>query len=288
MKSMTGFGYQEYTDQENQIVISLKSYNNKYLDIFTSIPQPFLQLEPRVRDYLNSRIYRGRVEFSLTLRELQEDTEFILDRKAVENSMKGLTGLVEAAGLNEQIHLSHLLRIEGLLKPCKTRDIEALWIKILPLLDKVFADFDTSRLIEGDKTKEDIERQAGILLEGIEFIESKADALEDYFKKTIRERFTEVLGDLVDENRILAETAVLLVKYAINEEIVRLKSHLKQLMSSLADQQPNGKSLDFLCQEMGREVNTVGSKSCLLEINQRVIQMKEALERIREQVRNVE
>lgn len=288
MKSMTGFGYSEYTDQESQIIISLKSYNNKYLDIVTYIPQPFIQLEPKVREFLNERVYRGRVEFSLTLRELSEATDFILDKGLAEKAMKTLKELVDLTGLEDTIHLSHLLRIEGLLKPYKTRDIDQLWEKIRPVLEKVFTDFERSRMLEGEKTKEDIVRQAEFLKEAVAFIEDKASLLEDYFKKTIRDRFVEILGDLVDESRILSETAVLLVKYSINEEIVRLKSHLEQMSSTISNPEPKGKALDFLCQELGREINTLGSKSSLLEISQKVILMKEALERIREQVRNVE
>lgn len=288
MKSMTGFGYQEYSDETVQITVSLKAYNNKYLDIFTNIPQPFIQLEPRVREYLSQRVGRGRVEFSLSLRELQEDTEIILDKKVVESAVKTLRELMRTAGITEELHLSHLLRMEGILKPSKTRNIDLLWEKILPRLEMAFEDFEKTRVLEGKKTREDIEKQLGIIEESVLFIEGRAGSLEEHFTRTIRDRFTEVMGDLAEESRILAETALLLVRYSINEELVRMKSHIHQFRTSLRENRSVGKGLDFLCQELNREINTIGSKNLLLEVSQRVVQVKEALENIREQVRNVE
>ncbi len=288
MKSMTGFGYREYQDDRIQISVTLKSYNNKYLDIFATVPPAFSQLEPEIREFLNARIARGRVECYIQIRELRETTDIQLDREAAASYVKILRELAELSGLPGEVHLSHLLRMEGIFRQNKIRDIDRVRDTLLPLLGEAFAQYDGSRAAEGEKTRVDIEKQLSILEDAVGFIEGKADAMEAVFAETLRDRFREVCGDLVDQQRIFAETAVLLVKYTINEEIVRMKSHLGQFRRAVACGEPVGKGLDFLCQELSREINTIGSKSVSLEVSQRVLQMKEALERIREQARNVE
>ncbi len=288
MKSMTGFGYREYQDETIQLSITLKSYNNKYLDIFATVPQSCGQLEPEIREYLNERIARGRVECYLQIRELKETVDIQLDRDAVAMYVKTLREIVDIAGLSEEIHLSHLLRMDGLFRQNRLRDIDQIRARVFPVLEETFAAYEESRKLEGVKTRADIEKQLSTIGDAVNLIEEKAGEMEATFMETLRERFREVCGNVVDEQRVLTETAVLLVKYTINEEIVRMKSHLGQFGSAIAAEGPVGKGLDFLCQELGREINTIGSKSVLLEINQKVLQVKEALERIREQVRNVE
>jgi len=288
MKSMTGFGYGERRNENIQVSIDLKSYNNRYLDISVNVP-PFLgPLEPVIRAYLSERVLRGRVEMYVKVRELSDGVDIILDRNSIDKYVQALTDLRSAAGLSDEIRLSHLLKMEGILTVEKNRDIEAYWQLIEPLLAEVFAEFDQSRVREGEATQKDIMLQLERVDTALNEIEKYAPQLEAQIKNNIAGRFREMLGDNVDEQRMYAETAVLLVKYSINEEMARIRSHVDSFKTTAGSDRAVGKKLDFVCQEMNREINTTGSKSVIMEINQSVIEVKDALENIREQLRNVE
>jgi len=288
MKSMTGYGYSEYQDEKIHFILEMKSYNNRYLDIIINQPVFLNALEPEIRKYISDNAERGRVEIYLKVRELEEDIVFHLDKTAAASYAETLRGLTDAAGLDEDINLSHLLSFEGILKTEKKRDIEEYWTKISPLLEDCFAQWDESRQKEGVETSADIKSNLSVIYDAIELFKSKAGEMEDNIKNNIRAKFAEVLGDDIGEQRVLAETAVLLVKYSINEEIVRLKGHLDSFSAATESGGAVGKKLDFICQEVNREVNTIGSKSVILELNQKVVEVKDALENIREQLRNVE
>jgi uncharacterized protein (TIGR00255 family) len=156
-------------------------------------------------------------------------------------------------------------------------------------LDKALIDFRSSKEREGEATRQDLLRLGARLAEGLDAVEANAGTLETKLKENLLNRFDELLGNKgYDENRFLQEVAMLLSKYSVNEEIVRLRTHIEAFTELLASTDPVGKRLDFLCQEMNREINTIGSKSILVEINQQVVSMKDNLENIREQVRNIE
>lgn len=288
MKSMTGYGYREEVGESSILGVELKAYNNRYLDINVNVPPSFGPLEPRIRDFVSSRVARGRVEVYVKARGVAEETTVVLDRENVAAYVSAITALRDAAGLDDQIRLSDLLRLEGILRLEKSPDLESSWIALEPVLAAAFAEFDRAREAEGETTRVDIERQIDRIRMAAEKIESYAPSLEDRIKSQIRERFQEVLGNEVDENRIYAETAVLLVKYSINEELVRLRAHLGAAADLLQSEEPVGKRLDFTCQELNREINTIGSKSVIGDVNQAVVEAKDALENIREQLRNVE
>jgi uncharacterized protein (TIGR00255 family) len=152
----------------------------------------------------------------------------------------------------------------------------------------VFVEFDATRAAEGRRTTEDILKSAGAIRESLSIIEAQVPEIERRIKTALRERFRELLGEGVDESRILAETAVQLMRSDINEEVQRMKAHLESLDQALSAPGPQGKRLDFVCQELGREINTIGSKTMVLEIDRAVISVKDGLEKIREQLRNVE
>jgi uncharacterized protein (TIGR00255 family) len=193
----------------------------------------------------------------------------------------------ELSGVKDEISLSQLLRAEGVLN----RDSEldpALFDKyVFPLLEKVYGEYDATCLREGENTKADILRQLAVIEDNVKAVENQAGRFEELLRKNVYDRFQQLLGDAVDESRVYAETAVLLVKYTINEELVRLKSHLEAFHVALDSDEPVGKKLDFICQELNREINTIGSKSMMVEVDRAVVTLKDALENIREQVRNV-
>ena len=288
MKSMTGYGYAEHRDRQVHLVLELKSYNNRYLDISMSLPPSLSRLEPRVREYLGSRIARGRVELFVRVTDLDEAMEVMIDRKVVENYVRVLSELAETAGIPPEIKIDHLLSLEGVLKTERNPDVEAYWQLLEPHLGALLADFEATRAREGDTTRADIVSNLDVVSRSIATIDGYSAELETQIKNNLKVRFLEMMGDGVDETRIMSETAVMLVKSAIAEEIVRIRSHLDHFREVMGQDQPVGKKLDFICQELGREINTIGSKSAIMEVNQAVIDVKDALEKIREQLRNVE
>ncbi len=288
MTSMTGFGHGESRDAKLQIVLEIRSYNNRFLELAISLPYSLKQLEPRAREFLSSRIQRGKVEFYLSLIELEEDMEVLVDNERVRTYMAAIEQLRKTTGIREKPGLSDLIGLDGVLKTVSRKDPEELWTSVTPLLEKVFSDFEKSRQIEGRRTEEDIRKNAGEIRSRLAVIEARVPDIETRIREGLRERFRELLDDGVDESRVLAETAVQLMRYDINEEVQRMKAHLETLFEALSQSGPQGKRLDFVCQELGREINTIGSKSIALEIDQAVIAVKDSLEKIREQLRNVE
>lgn len=294
MRSMTGFGFAEARSERVHIGIELKSYNNRYLDLGVNLPAAFSPLEPRLREYLSARIARGRVELSVRVVEYHEEVSVLVDRNAVRSYAKALRELAREAAVSTDIELTHLLMMEeiiasnGLLKVDRSPEIEPTWTLIEPLLERVFGDYDRSRLNEGRQTERDILSHLSRVEGSTTRIKGHAGELESLIKKNLKERFEELLGDGYDESRVLAETAVQLVRSTIAEEINRIETHLASFRAALESDEPVAKRLDFLCQELGREINTIGSKSTILEVNQAVIEVKDSLENIREQLRNVE
>ena len=288
MKSMTGFGFSDYQDDQLRISLDLKSYNNRYLDISVSMP-PFLNaLEPKIRELITGRVQRGRVEVYIKIRELTEAVTVHLDKPVVESYMKVLEELTAIARLDEKPRLSDLLAMEGLLKTDKQRDLEFYWNHVENRFSEAFQEFEKSRIREGAQTEADIRDILAGIEKNVAVLEKHAPELERHIVETLKDRFEQLMGDDYDESRVLAETAVLLVKYDVNEEIMRMKSHLQTFRQIADGDAPVGKKLDFLCQELNREINTIGSKSTILEVNQSVIEVKDSIEKIREQLRNVE
>jgi uncharacterized protein (TIGR00255 family) len=287
MKSMTGFGYGEYRDESRQITLSLKAYNNRYLDVLVYLPPPLVALEQRFRDFLAARVQRGRVELSVKLSLIGGDRA-LPDTETVRSHVAALRQLAAAAGVRGRVRLSHLLRLEGLFRSEPSFDLEDVWQAVQPTLEAVTGDFESMRVREGENTRRDISGLLEAIADQIRAVEARAGVMEERIRETLRERFREVAGDAVEENRLLAETAVVLVKADVHEEINRLGSHVGHFRSFLEEDGPVGKKLDFLCQEMNREFNTIGAKSVLPEVDRSVVLLKDNLEKIREQLRNVE
>jgi uncharacterized protein (TIGR00255 family) len=288
MKSMTGFGYSEYQDDNMHITVEIKAYNNRYLDVLVNLPSYLSPLEPRVRSYINDGVARGRVEVTVKVRELREDIDVILDEKAAGSYIRTLKQLAATAGVDEAMYLSRLADMDGVLKLEKNRDIDTFWEFVHLRLEEAFGQFQSSREQEGEQTKNDIKKLHGQLAAAGAEITKYAGEMESKLKENLVGRFQEMLEDQLDENRILAEIAVMLVKYGINEELTRLGGHLETFEREIESEGPCGKRLDFLCQELNREINTIGSKSIMMKVNELVVRMKDSTENIREQLRNIE
>jgi uncharacterized protein (TIGR00255 family) len=288
MKSMTGFAYREHRDERHKITITLKSYNNRFLDILIYLPSFLNPLEQKIREFLSKRISRGRVELYLKASELNQTAEISIDPVYVDTYVQALRRLADAAGIRDRIRLSHLMRIEGMLQAEQSLDLDTYWSDLQPLLESVFQEFDALRQAEGEATGKDIRELLGKIEADIEKIKAAAPQLEEKIKADLRSRFKDLLSNGVDENRILTETAVLLMKSNIHEELVRSRSHLQSFRRILGEPGPMGKKLDFICQELNREFNTVGAKNMLVEVDGAIVALKDHVEKIREQLRNVE
>lgn len=288
MRSMTGYGTSEYSNEKIRVTVDLKAYNNKYLDISINMPIWLGTLEGKIRETVKEKgILRGRVDLNIRLKELLEDVSISIDKTMVKEVVLGLNGVIKEAGISDTIKLDNIMAFDGVVKSEKKRDINEIWELLKPQVESCLDQFVLEKEREGTLLEKDIFSSLDIILAEVETVETFIPKIEDKIKNNFKEKFTEVLGHTIDENRILSELGILLVKYDVNEEVVRLKSHIENFRQS-SNEKPCGKKLDFICQEMNREINTIGSKSPIIEISQIVVNMKNHLEQIREQARNVE
>jgi uncharacterized protein (TIGR00255 family) len=285
---MTGYGYCENSGKDMIVSVEIKGHNSRFLDLAIFLPSWLSNLEPKIRDYIASRFSRGKVDISIRIKELQGDISISVNAAAAGSYYKAMEELAGALGISEKPSLALIIGLEGVLETEKSRDSEKYWLQIENLLICAANDFEADRIREGTHTREDILSYITELEDSCRIIETKVPELEASIKENLRTRFAEVLGDRIDENRILAETAVLLMKYTISEELSRLASHLQEFRHEAETNSVSGKKLDFLCQEINREINTIGSKTPILEVSRAVVNMKNALENIREQLRNIE
>ncbi|HKL85117.1 MAG TPA: YicC/YloC family endoribonuclease [Treponemataceae bacterium] len=288
MKSMTGYAYSEVADTDSTISVEMKSYNSRFLELSVNLPYWLSRLETRIREYAQKRILRGKVEISIRIREKSSKLQVTSDPEAARAYMGAVTEIADALGHTEIIPISLIIDQEGVLTSERSIDIEIYWNAILPILEKAFVDFEDSRLNEGKALKVDVIEMIDRIEEDTRVVSNWIPEMEKIFKENIKAKFEEMLGNNIDEQRVMQETAALLMKYTINEEVVRLRAHLTSLRKEIEENPAPGRKADFICQEINREVNTIGSKNQILEVGQSVIDAKDALENIREQMRNIE
>jgi uncharacterized protein (TIGR00255 family) len=297
MISMTGFAYREWAGEDISLSVEIKGYNNRFLEIYVNLPPWLSYMEPRVRALMGGICGRGKVEVSIRLREINAPLSVTVNANAAKAYVQALSGLASDLGIDPELSIPVLMGMEGVLDVDKKRDEERYWGFIEPVLHDAANAFQQERIREGNHTEEDILKSISDIESVLKTVESRVPEIENSIKENIKVRFKELIGEtaadgvasvLVDENRILAETAILLMKYTASAEISRLSSHLGEFRVETAKNTRPGKKLDFLCQEINREINTVGSKSAIIEVSRAVVEIKESLENIREQLRNVE
>ncbi|MDA3956919.1 YicC/YloC family endoribonuclease [Oceanispirochaeta sp.] len=288
MISMTGYGYKEFQNDKVRFSLEIKSYNNRYLDLILNLPNPLSPLEGQIRALVSSSLRRGRVEVYLKMKELEEDLSLTVDKTAVKAYADTLREIQSLAGIGGDISLSHILNMEGIIKTDKTRNLDELYGLIEPLFKDVLKQLILSRQTEGISTEKDILGQISFMEDCVNQVTTHAPRMQEQITNNLKEKFEEIVQGKADESRILAEIAIQVVRFDINEELQRLATHLEGFRNSAASSEPVGKKLDFLCQEINREVNTIGSKNTLVEIGRLVVDMKDSLEKVREQLKNVE
>jgi len=288
MVSMTGYAYREKTGQDFSVTVEIKGCNNRYLEIYVNLPPWLSMLETRVREKISSCCGRGKVEVFIRVREHNAPVNITINKNAAKAYFEAINDIAKELGINEKASLVTLLEMESVMEVEKNRDEERHWQEIEPLLNEAAKVFCHEREREGKHTEADILSSLEKIESSLKTVSSFAPVIEQTIKDNIKTRFAELLDNQVDENRVLAETAVLLLKHTISEEISRLVSHLDEFKKETEKNTRPGKKLDFLCQEINREINTIGSKSAIIEVSGEVVKMKETLENIREQLRNIE
>jgi uncharacterized protein (TIGR00255 family) len=288
MKSMTGFACREQQEKDCGFSVELRGYNSRFLEINAYLPPYLSSLENRMRELIAEVCIRGRVDLTVRCRETNAPFIVTVNTEAAAAYGRAARLLAEVLGIDEKPDIKTIMGMEGVLEIDRPRDEEHCWERILPPLKAALEAFDAEREREGRHTLEHILSQIAVIEDSLDQVCLHADGAEAAIKENLRGRFAELLGGKIDENRILAETAVLLMKCTIAEEISRIRSHLSEFRAEAEREAGPGKKLDFLCQELNREINTIGSKASQIEISRAVVNMKNALENVREQLRNVE
>ncbi len=288
MNSMTGYGYKEIMADSTQISVEIRSVNSRFLDLNINIPSFLNPLESRFRKLISENIIRGKVDVSIRVKDTNSTAKITADPQAAVLYRNAIAEIARALGQSEDIPLSLIIEQEGVLNITHEYDVECYWKKIEPVFTDVLNEFLADRKREGENLKKDLLAKLDKLDECAAFFKQWQPEMEKRFKENITAKFNELLGEHVDENKILEETASLMIKYTINEEIIRLHSHLAALRKELNENPVPGKRMDFICQEANREINTIGSKNQFTEVGAMVVNAKDALENIREQSKNVE
>jgi uncharacterized protein (TIGR00255 family) len=291
MKSMTGFAYTEKQADGRAVAVEIKSYNSRFLEMFINLSAALSPLEPRIRAIISERCKRGKID--VYIHETRHDAPFYVNVNA--EAVRAYLGAADAVksllprSARAELPLADILNLDGVMEIEKGRVCEeAAWEDIKDVFLETLQKFEAEREREGRHTEQNILSYLAVIEEQRDIIASFLPRVEQTIKDNIKSRFAELAADKVDENRVMAETALLLMKYTIAEEISRLSSHLSEFRAENARNRAAGKKLDFLSQEINREINTIGSKTPLIEASRAVVVMKDALENIREQLRNVE
>ena len=289
MNSMTGYSYNEELGENYSVSVEIKSVNSRFLDLSINLPSFLGRLESKFKELITSKIQRGKIDVFIRIKENNAPVTISVDEKMAKSYFNAISKVANTIGQTEKdIPLSLIISQEGVLTSQKEIDIDYYWNLILPIFEKAFEDFVVDRKREGENLKNDLLFQLDKIQKASEIFSEWQPKMENAFKESILKKFNELLADKVDEQRVMTEVAALMVKYTINEEIVRLKSHINALTKEIEENPIPGKRIDFICQEMNREINTIGSKNQFIEIAQEVINAKDALENIREQSKNIE
>lgn len=292
LKSMTACASVEKIEAKRRLSLEIRSYNHRFLDIILRTPHGFLPLEDRIKKKISAMVARGRVEIFLRLNEDAAESEaFEVDEAKARGYLKAVSELKKLTGQDIPVSLELLVQQGGLIKPVEaTPDWDAYWQVIEPALDAALGDFDAMRSTEGAALGADLKKRLAFLETGIKEIESASEGLIAHYRKRLKERIAMLVNDTVavDAGRIEQEAALLADRSDISEEVVRVKSHLNQFQAIIDGDEPAGRKLNFLLQELNREFNTIGSKTERAGVAQRIVDLKAELEKIREQVQNIE
>ena len=291
VRSMTGYGRFESDASGRNISVELKSVNHRYFEFSCRLPSSMGFLEEKLKSYVRSRVSRGKIDLYLSAEAREdEDCTVTVNTALAKGYAKALSELAEITGADGKVSPEALSRFQGVLSVRKAEtDEEAVWNEVLPVVEKAVDKFILMRKTEGQKLYEDVFSKTDNILRMVEIVEQKAPETVEKYRKRLEAKLAEVLEDKsVDEQRIITEAAIFADKIAVDEETVRLRSHIAQIRALLDSGEPVGRKLDFLVQEMNREANTLGSKAAAIEMTNASLALKVVIEQMREQIQNLE
>lgn len=291
IKSMTGYGRAAVTAGGREITVELRSVNNRYLDCTVKLPRMFSFAEDAVKRRVKEAISRGKVDVYITVTQTEStDVKVQLNRPVLEGYLSAMRTIAAEYGVQDDISVTALARLQDIfLVDRQEEDEEAAQKDILAAVDAALRKHTEMRCREGEAMEADLRSRAATILGLVADVEARSPETVREYRERLAAKMQEVLENTsIDESRILTEAAVFADKIAVDEETVRLHSHLSQLRDMLRGDEPVGRKLDFLIQEINRECNTIGSKCSDLTITQDVVNMKAEVEKIREQVQNIE
>lgn len=291
--SMTGFGRGEFSSGVFDVTVEMRAVNNRYCDIVVKMPKKLTVFEERIKSKVKSELSRGRVDVYINLEETSHDNYAVkANYEILDRFVEVYRSISERYDLKDDVSLALLSRVQdGIEVSYEDRDEAEFWNAIEPALTDALKHLMEMRSIEGEQLKIDVLQKIANIKENLEKLSEYAPLIVSTYRKKITDRIEELLSDMnaeIDASRIANEIAIFSDKTNINEEIVRIHSHLEQIERILETDVPVGRKLDFLIQELNREVNTIGSKSPDSEISTLVIELKSDLEQIREQIQNIE
>lgn len=290
LKSMTGFGRSERLIDGYLIKVQLKSVNHRYSDFTIKLPRYYSFLEDKIRNAALLGISRGKVEIIVNIEQKEsDDREITLNRPVAEGYIKALSELSEL-GVDNDLSVSSMSRLPDIFNiEYKEIDEEMIASMVLDVFDDALSAFNAMRSDEGERLGISLKEHLGALLSEAEIIEKLSPKCVAEYRARLKGKIEEVLADkMIDESRVITEAAIFADKIAVDEELVRLRSHVTAFEKTMKANEPVGKKLDFIVQEMNREANTTGSKCNNAEITSHVVEMKSVIEKIREQIQNIE
>ena len=291
IKSMTGFGRCEIQKDSRKFTVELKSVNHRYLDVNIRMPKKLNFFETAIRTLLKSYANRGKVDIFITYEDLSQTQVSVKYNAALAAEyLRYLKQMEEEFGLENDVRVSTLSRYpEVFTMEEQSEDEEELWNGLKEALVGAFTQFVETRKTEGENLKKDILSKLDLLSEQIGFIEERSPQIVAEYREKLEDKMKELLADTqIEESRIAAEVILFADKICTDEEVVRLKSHINHMRNTLEEQDEIGRKLDFIAQEMNREANTILSKANDIEVSDRAISLKTEIEKIREQIQNIE
>ena len=288
---MTGFGRCEVSENDRKFTVEMKSVNHRYLDVNIKMPKKLNFFESAIRALLKDYIQRGKVDMFITYEDMTENNVSIKYNKEIAAEyLKYLKDMAEEFALDDDIRVSTLSRYpEVLTMEEQTIDEEGIWKTLEKALRGAAEGFVETRIKEGENLRTDLISKLDGMLSHVDFIQERSPQIIAEYKQKLEDKVKDLLADVkVDENRLLMEVTIFADKVCVDEEIVRLKSHIETTKATLQAGGSMGRKLDFIAQEMNREANTILSKANDLEISNRAIELKTEIEKVREQIQNIE
>jgi uncharacterized protein (TIGR00255 family) len=291
--SMTGFGKASRTVKKTVISVEMRSVNNKYLEITSRIPAIFSDKENEIKDIINKNISRGKINVSVTIDRNSlggRDVELQIQPDIIKDYYKLLTGIKKATGIKEDIKIEHLLKFSEIFTVDENKELEEQWDEVKKTVTAAAKDLYSMKLREGKNLEKDMLKRINIMNRSLDIIVNLSKKNLNDYKTKLKDKVNSLITDttVIDNNRLEFELVMLSDRMDITEEITRAKSHLQYFKKNIKEKELSGRRLVFLVQEINREINTIASKSNSSSISQYVVEMKEELEKIKEQLQNVE